>query len=72
MVCRRGCEYECDPSVPQGEGLISLLEMFHVLLRSSRIAKNLSHKKSYQPIMPNIYKNLCVRVLSCIVREHQK
>ena len=46
MVCRRGCEYECDPSVPQGEGLISLLEMFHVLLRSSRIAKNLSHKKS--------------------------
>ena len=45
MVCRRGCEYECDPSVPQGEGLISLVEMFHVLLRSSRIAKNLSQKK---------------------------
>lgn len=26
LFCQKACEYECDPSVPQGEGLVSLLE----------------------------------------------
>ena len=38
LLCQEACEYKYDPSVPQGQGLVSLLQMFHVVLRTSEIA----------------------------------
>ena len=38
LLCQEACEYKCDPSVPQGQGLVSLLQMFHAVLRTSGIA----------------------------------